>query len=123
MNIISEAYDYFKSKGYGPVMLTNRLIRAEVEGLVLLFNWDDSDESFIKMDAFFSKEQFNASDLSLLLKCTALNKQMKVIKCYVDEKKVVFSAEILLDTTPEIESLLDRLIGMLRHGALSFQLL
>ncbi len=120
MNILNESFDYLTNNGYNPNYLGDSAVRFSVSGITCLLFWDVSDSNFLKIDARYEISQFNTTTEALLRKCNKINKERKVIKAHIDydENVLILSAEVLLDLTPEIESLLHRLISMITGTSL-----
>ena len=123
MNIKERAKLFLKIKGY-PFNDFGKIIRFEANGFNFLLTHNSEDESFFKIVALFSKKgNFDGlSDLELLLKANKLNRERKVVKAIVEEEDIQLTTEILLDKSPEIEDIMDRMIVMICQAVLSFSI-
>lgn len=66
----------------------------------------------------------NGNKIKVLESANTINQELKVVKCIIaGGDSVWLLTEILLDQTPEIDSIMPRLLGMLHSARMRFQLL
>ncbi|MDR0982646.1 MAG: hypothetical protein LBM07_05315 [Culturomica sp.] len=120
MNIIQQSFDFLSINNYQPINIGNSIIKFTASGINCLLFWDIKDVSYLKIDARFELSQFDATTETMLKKCNRINKERKVIKAHInyDDDVLILSTEVLLDDSPEVDSLLGRLISMITTSIL-----
>lgn len=117
MNIAQEAFNFLKREGYLPTQIGS-LVQFKAQGLSYLIWWTEEDPYFFKLDARFSLHQFDTTVNDMLIRCNKLNSNWKIAKAMVIEEDdaIVVTTEILLDSTPEIQDILIRLMGIIKES-------
>lgn len=117
MDLLKECKAYFESKGYEIKQIENSFLICKIGGLTYLVFSNKNDKDFMKVDLRFGIEGLSFSRLALLEAANALNEKRKVVKVHLeDSDAAVFTAENLLDSTPNPIDLLDRLLKMLKEA-------
>lgn len=118
MKLIHQCEQWFKDEGYRSVwVIPNSLLSIKYQGYNILIPDNGNDESFLKVDLRFGSGSFEKDRVQLLEAASAVCKQRKVVKVYIeDDNDVIFTTEILLDTTPQVEDVLPRLLDMLMQS-------
>lgn len=108
--------DYLKEEGFCPKE-DEYGIDFKCEGRAYAFIYEDNDDQFFRL---MMPNIFDVTDENRDVVLKALNEtnsNMKVVKAYTPIPQAVWvSFEVLVDSTPVLDDIVPRAIGMLRTG-------
>ncbi len=107
---------FLRKEGFCPTVEEFGIVFKYQMKNFIFFNNEGDDEFFqLVMPGIFSVDEDN---LELALKaCSKMNSDVKVAKAFVSDHEDVWLAfEILLDQTPEVESIVPRALNTLLHA-------
>lgn len=88
--------------------------------LSFIINWDETDAFFlsIALPSIFSVDENNRGDILEVI--NNVNLERKQIKCFLAHDNVWIAADQLLDTTPNFEDIIPRVLDMLLQARIVF---
>lgn len=117
-NIKENSRVYLKMSGYSVSDFGN-ILNFRANNINYLIEYDANDPSFYRLIAIFGIDNFkHLSEYQILKKLNAINAKRKVVKASLNEDGIYLTAEILLDSSPEVEDFLGRLIHLISVTAL-----
>lgn len=119
MKTIDLCEQWFRNEGFVPSHLGEEgFLLVKYQGLKLLVVAPTDDPNFLKLNLRFGKDNFQGKTRTELLEVASkISYERKVIKAFVgDDGDFAIVAEVLLDTTPQVEDILPRLLGMLEQA-------
>lgn len=106
-------FDYLRHQGLMPEYNENGNIRFKYQMLVFIFFTDDNDRAFFNLTLPNIYEVTDDNRLAVFEAINQVNENTKVVKLTISGNHVWCAAEIMIDTTPELDDLVPRLLGIL----------
>ena len=105
-------FNYLKEEGLVP-KYDNDNIRFKYQMLNFLYYNNDEDAAFINLTLPCIYEVTDDNRLAVFEAMNEVNETTKVVKLTIAGNQVWCATEILTDTTPELDDLFPRLLGIL----------
>lgn len=119
--ILNACEDYLQEQGYKHKRDSQERLFFKMNGLNFVLFYEEEDESYIKLSAYFHSTEFPSSRATLLEHINTLNAQRKVIKAYVDQDDDVdFSVEMFLGPSMDFMTNFERMVDLIETSANSF---
>ncbi|MCK0205028.1 hypothetical protein [Ornithobacterium rhinotracheale] len=118
MNLLEQAFIYLSSRGYEPRKVGLNSLRFQVDEIIYTLDLNPNDKKTLSLRVLFDLDELDESEISILRKINKLNLERRIVKFIATEDSLLIAAETLLDLTPEIGSLLNELITLLRMNIL-----
>ena len=106
-------FDYLKHQGLVPEYNEYGNIRFKYQMRTFLFFVDDNDKSFFNLTLPGIYDVTDDNRLAVFEAINEVNEKTKVVKLTISGNSVWCATEIMMDTTPELDDLVPRLIGIL----------
>ena len=106
-------FEYLKSQGLVPKIDEDNDIIFKYQMLTFIYFNNDDDEQFFRLalPGIFDVTEENRT--TVLEAMNEVNKRMKVVKAYIPREDVWIAAEIMMDSTPELDDIVPRLLNIL----------
>lgn len=106
-------FEYLKSQGLMPKIDEDNDIIFKYQMLTFIYFNNDDDEQFFRLalPGIFDVTEENRP--TVLEAMNEVNKRMKVVKAYIPKDDVWIAAEIMMDSTPELDDIVPRLLNIL----------
>ena len=106
-------FEYLKSQGLMPKIDEDNDIIFKYQMLTFIYFNNDDDEQFFRLalPGIFDVTEENRP--TVLEAMNEVNKRMKVVKAYIPREDVWIAAEIMMDSTPELDDIVPRLLNIL----------
>lgn len=106
-------FEYLKTQGLMPRIDDDNDIIFKYQMLTFIYFNNDEDEQFFRLalPGIFDVSEENRT--TVLEAMNEVNKRMKVAKAYIPRDDVWVAAEIMMDSTPELDDLVPRLLNIL----------
>ena len=120
MTTSERVFEYLKGQGLAPERRDSGNIVFKYEMLTFLFVAFDDDEQFfdLTLPGIYDVDDENCMDVFEAI--NEVNETTKVVKLTISGDEVWCCAEIMLDSTPELDDLIPRLVGILTKSRLKF---
>lgn len=106
-------FDYLKHQGLMPEYNEKGNIWFKYQMLSFLFLSDDNDMSFFNLTLPRIYDVTDDNRLAVFEAINEVNENTKVVKLSISGNQVWCATEIMMDTTPELDDLVPRLLGIL----------
>ena len=114
-------FDFLQTEGYVPTVNEQNDVVFKQEGKTFVISVDEDDDQFLRVifPNFWSVE--TAEELvRALAMANAINARFKVGKIVVVNNQVWAVAEMFIDSSPELDEFVPRILHILRHTADAF---
>ena len=119
MNLKSDLFDFLKAQGLMPEDRDYGIFfRYQMLNFLVIIDEDDDQFLRLALPGIFDVDENNRADV--LEACNRTCHRMKVSKCYVPQDDVWVAAEQLLDSDPNYEDIVPRLLNILMQSRDAF---
>ena len=113
-------FDYLKKQGLCPEFDKDNDIVFKYQMLTFLFFNNDDDEQFFRLALPGIYDVTEDNRMAVLEAINETNRVMKVVKLTIPRDDVWVLAEIMMDSTPELDDLVPRLLNILTGARQEF---
>ena len=113
-------FNYLKKQGFCPEFDKDNDIVFKYQMLTILFFNNDEDEQFFRMALPGIYDVTEDNRMAVLEAINETNRIMKVVKLTIPRDDVWVLAEIMMDSTPELDDLVPRLLNILTGARQEF---
>lgn len=113
-------FDYLKSQGLAPEFDDRNNIWFKYQMRNFLFFNNDEDTQFINLTMPRIYDVTDDNRLAVFEAINEVNETTKVVKLTIAGNSVWCATEIMMDSTPELDDLLPRLLGILMTSQQKF---
>ena len=107
--------EYLQSEGFAPTRESYGIaFRYEMKNYLFIENDDDPSFFQLTMPGICDVDDENRARVHLAM--DAMNGSVKVAKAAIIDDSVWLFAEILIDSSPELDDIVPRALGILQHG-------
>ena len=106
-------FEYLKNQGLMPRIDEDNDIIFKYQMLTFIYFNNDEDEQFFRLALPGIFDVTEENRVTVLEAMNEVNKRMKVAKAYIPREDVWVAAEIMMDSTPELDDLVPRLLNIL----------
>ena len=106
-------FNYLKQQGLVPEYNENGNIRFKYQMRSFLFFCDDSDTAFFNLTLPCIYDVTDDNRMAVFEALNQVNETTKVVKLTIANNSVWCATEIMMDSTPELDDLVPRLLGIL----------
>lgn len=106
-------FDYLRNQGLVPQYNQSGNITFKYQMRSFLFFVDDDDAAFFNLTLPRIYEVTDDNRLAVFEAINEVNENTKVVKLTIANDSVWCATEIMMDTTPELDDLIPRLLGIL----------
>ena len=112
--------DFLRKQGFCPEVNANNNIIFKHEMKTFLFIDNSSDEEFFQLALPNIMEVSEDNREQVLEACNKVNFNIKVAKCCLWDDTVWVFFENIMDQSPEVNTIIPRALGILKHAQASF---
>ena len=113
-------FEYLKSQGLMPKIDEDNDIIFKYQMLTFIYFNNDDDEQFFRLALPGIFDVTDENRVTVLEAINETNKRMKVAKAYIPRDDVWVAAEIMMDSTPVLDDMVPRLLGILTGARREF---
>lgn len=106
-------FEYLKEQGLVPRYNDNGNIAFKYQMRNFLFFVDDNDSAFFNLTLPCIYDVTDDNRMAVFEAMNQVNENTKVVKLTIANDSVWCATEIMMDTTPELDDLVPRLLGIL----------
>ena len=106
-------FEYLKAQGLMPRIDDDNDIIFKYQMLTFIYFNNDEDEQFFRLALPGIFDVTDENRTTVLEAMNEVNKRMKVVKAYIPREDVWIAAEIMMDSTPELDDIVPRLLNIL----------
>lgn len=114
-------FDFLQTEGYVPTVNEQNDVVFKQEGKTFVISVDEEDDQFLRIvfPNFWSLESSEEMVRALAM-ANAVNSRIKVGKIVVVKNQVWAVAEMFIDSSPELDEFVPRILHILRRTAEAF---
>ena len=113
-------FEYLQTQGLMPRIDEDNDIIFKYQMLTFIYFNNDEDEQFFRLALPGIFDVTDENRTTVLEAMNEVNKRMKVVKAYIPRDDVWVAAEIMMDSTPELDDLVPRLLNILTGARREF---
>lgn len=112
---------YLQEQGYKRKRDCTERLFFKMNGLNFVLLYEEDDDSYLKLSAYFHSTEFPSSRVTLLEHINTLNSQRKVLKTYIDsDDDVDFSVEMFLGPSMDFMANFERMVDLIESSVHNF---